>query len=225
MLKQDRFAICVDLGYRASDIVQANAVIWVEGPSDRIYLKHWINVAAPQLVEGIHYSIMFYGGRLLSHLSADDEEITEFIKLRDLNRHLAIVMDSDKPSPHARINSTKQRLKDEFSRGRGVAWVTKGREIENYIMYNRLQRAVQSVYETSYGGALSDAPYEHALHFQLAGTKRQKVDNPSIDTIQKVVDKVKVSRVVVADGVQDLDILDLRERIAELVEMINRAND
>ncbi|ROT43839.1 hypothetical protein CHR62_15615 [Pusillimonas sp. NJUB218] len=33
-------------------------------------LKHWIAAVAPELVEGLHYSIMFYGGRLLSHLSA-----------------------------------------------------------------------------------------------------------------------------------------------------------
>ncbi len=52
----------------------------------------------PDLREGIHYSIMFYGGRLLNHLSADDPDITEFIKLRRLNRHLAVVMDSDKAS-------------------------------------------------------------------------------------------------------------------------------
>ncbi len=69
-LKRERFAICVDLGHRASDIIQANAVIWVEGPSDRIYIKHWIGIVRPDLMEGVHYSIMFYGGRLLSHLTA-----------------------------------------------------------------------------------------------------------------------------------------------------------
>jgi energy-coupling factor transporter ATP-binding protein EcfA2 len=32
--------IGLELGMRASDLVQANAVIWVEGPSDRIYVRH-----------------------------------------------------------------------------------------------------------------------------------------------------------------------------------------
>jgi len=67
-----RSEICVDLGYHASDLVQANSIIWVEGPSDRIYLNHWIHALDNSLVEGIHYSIMFYGGRLLSHLSGND---------------------------------------------------------------------------------------------------------------------------------------------------------
>jgi predicted ATPase len=90
ILRSERFAICVDLGTRASDIVQANSVIWVEGPSDRIYINHWIKAEAPELVEGIHYSIMFYGGRLLSHLSANDDEVSEFISLGALNQNLAI---------------------------------------------------------------------------------------------------------------------------------------
>ena len=32
-----------DLGIRAADILQANFVLWVEGPSDRIYLNRWIS--------------------------------------------------------------------------------------------------------------------------------------------------------------------------------------
>lgn len=64
---RDRANVCADLGYRPSDMVQTNAVLWVEGPSDRIYLKHWIEKLAPgEFIEGTHYSVMFYGGALLS---------------------------------------------------------------------------------------------------------------------------------------------------------------
>lgn len=107
ILRSERFAICADLGAKASDILQSNAVIWVEGPSDRIYIKHWLQLVAPDLLEGIHFSIMFYGGRLLSHLSADDDAVSEFIALRSLNRHLAIVIDSDKDSPHSKSTLPK----------------------------------------------------------------------------------------------------------------------
>ena len=65
--------VCEDLGYHPSDLLQANCLIWVEGPSDRIYLNFWIKHFKPTLIEGIHYSIMFYGGRLLAHLSGDDK--------------------------------------------------------------------------------------------------------------------------------------------------------
>jgi hypothetical protein len=87
-----------ELGYRASDILQSNAVIWVEGPSDRIYVRHWIAAVDPTLAEGIHYSIMFYGGALIKHLSADDDALVDFIQLAKLNRNMVMVVDSDRAS-------------------------------------------------------------------------------------------------------------------------------
>ena len=93
--KGDQRKVCDELGYRASDILQANAVVWVEGPSDRIYLKRWVEALDDRLIEGVHYTIMFYGGGLVSHLSVDDSTIDDFIKLRDLNRNIAVLIDID----------------------------------------------------------------------------------------------------------------------------------
>lgn len=224
VLKKERYAICLDLGHRASDIVQSNAVIWVEGPSDRIYLNHWIGIAAPDLVEGVNYSIMFYGGRLLSHLAANDQEVSDFIQLRDLNRNVAILIDSDKKSPQAKINGTKQRLRDEFATHGGVAWITKGREIENYIDHARLQRAVASIYGARYARPLDGGPFDHALHYERSGPKVRRKAAPSLDLIETDVDKVKVSRAVADDGASDLDVLDLRERVGDIIALVRGAN-
>lgn len=143
--------VCSDLGYRPSDLVQANAVIWVEGPSDRIYIKHWLRLAAPDLVEGIHFSIMFYGGRLLNHLSALDPDVDRFISLRRLNRHLCIIIDSDKTGPGKKLNDTKTRVIKELDgrSGAGFAWVTDGRTIENYVPQPHLAKAVAVVASTA----------------------------------------------------------------------------
>ena len=110
--------ICNDLGYKASDLLQANCIIWVEGPSDRIYLNYWLNEKQPNLIEGVHYSIMFYGGRLFSHLTALDEDeisdrIEDFISVRKLNRNTVIMFDSDKDNSRARIN-LKKSVKREY---------------------------------------------------------------------------------------------------------------
>jgi len=227
ILPSEKFSICVDLGYKASDIIQANAVIWVEGPSDRIYIRHWIKALAPELVEGIHYSIMFYGGRLLNHLSANSDEINEFIALRALNQNLALVMDSDRKSSHDPINDTKKRLKEEFARGPGVAWITKGREIENYIDHGVLQAAVKDLYKVIYNKPCGGGIYDHALYFERSSPKRKRgkaipTDEPP-SLIEKEVDKVNVARAVCKLDA-DLSVLDLRQRISELVEMIKRAN-
>lgn len=92
----DSNSVLDDIGVQASDIMQSNAIIWVEGPSDRVYINKWINLSSKgKLVEGEHYQILFYGGRLLSHLTGNDEEL-ELINLFKANRHSIIVMDSDK---------------------------------------------------------------------------------------------------------------------------------
>lgn len=223
VLNKERFSICVDLGYKASDLVQANAVIWVEGPSDRIYIRRWLKEAAPELVEGIHYSIMFYGGRLLSHLSAGDDEIEDFISLRSLNRHVALVMDSDKETIDDSINSTKQRLIDEFSKHGGVAWLTEGREIENYVLHSELQAAVAEVYKTSYVKASKGGQFDHALYFRRQKTRGADGSEAAGEFWEKNVDKVKVAHTVCTNGAS-LDVLDLRERVEELVAMIREAN-
>jgi len=219
-----RFSICRDLGYKASDLVQSNAVIWVEGPSDRIYIRHWLAALDPDLVEGTHYSIMFYGGRLLSHLSVSDEEVKDFIELRRLNRHLAIVMDSDKKGAYSHVNKTKKRVLGEFDRDGGVGWLTAGREIENYVDPDMLHAALKECYAGVYAGPAEVGQYDHALHFtRLAPKARRSARAPDPSLVDESADKVKVAKLVCAREA-NLDVLDLRKRIAELVEMIQVAN-
>jgi predicted ATPase len=125
-----------DLGIRASDLLQANSVLWVEGPSDRILLKKWIGLVAPDLLEGIHFSIMFYGGRLLSHLSLGretSEAIEELICLLKINQYSAILIDSDRRKKGTRLGDTKQRIQAECETSGVYCWITDGREIENYL--------------------------------------------------------------------------------------------
>ena len=127
--------ILEDLDARASDILQANGVIWVEGPTDRIYLRKWIEIISNgKLREGTHYSILHYGGRLLSHIDASPpEEQTDLIKILVINRNVAVVIDSDKENPSDKINDTKLRIQKEVQQANGFVWVTAGREIENYL--------------------------------------------------------------------------------------------
>src|SRR5947208_15527999 len=126
-----------DLGIRAADVLQANFVVWIEGPSDRIYLNRWIGLMAPELVEGIDYSIMFYGGRLLSHLSLLRDELglsaEELIKLLRINQNYAIVIDSDRTRSDAEINETKTRRGKECKEDGVCCWGTAGREMVKHV--------------------------------------------------------------------------------------------
>lgn len=229
-----RVAICADLGYHASDILQANCVIWVEGPSDRIYLNHWIRSTehGQDLVEGIHYSIMFYGGRLLSHLSAHDDDVSDFISLQSINRYTTILIDSDKESDTDNLNKTKTRVQQEFdnSDGEGFAWITQGREIENYIRPERIWEAIQQVHSKALGPVLT-GQYDHIIEYygphdptsKKSSTKRPGPDIDGQQTEIRVADKVDIARKIVEHPV-DLDVLDLREKVGRLVEFIRTAN-
>jgi len=209
---RQKSAICEDLGYHPSDLIQSNCVIWVEGPSDRVYLNHWITSLDDSLIEGIHYSIMFYGGRLLSHLSGDDIDqlVDNFISLRRLNRRSLIVIDSDKRLAQSKINKTKQRLKAEFDKGPGYAWVTKGREIENYIEANVIKDAVKSV-----SPSLNLTSGFKTFDSMLAATNKRGQEAK--------VSKVEVANFVASKPV-NLSMLDLKAQMIKLMEFIKESN-
>lgn len=132
----DRKGILDDLDVRASDLLQSNGVIWVEGPSDRLYLNRWIEIFSDgELKEGAHYQCIFYGGRLLAHLTAENpEESTDaLIKLLLINKNVIMLIDSDKGLKQTPLNKTKKRIIEEMMKINSLCWVTKGKEIENYI--------------------------------------------------------------------------------------------
>ena len=128
----DKTEILDDLDVKASDLLQSNGIIWVEGPSDRIYIKRWLEIFTEnKLEEGKEYQFLYYGGRLLSQYSAQEE--TELISIITTNRNAAIAIDSDKRRGNESINDTKKRIVQEFKELNMFSWVTKGKEIENYL--------------------------------------------------------------------------------------------
>ena len=210
-----RSNVCADLGYHPSDLLQCNCLIWVEGPSDRLYLKFWLAQRAPALREGIDYSIMFYGGHLRAHLTADDiddaerSSVDDFISLRRLNRRMVMVIDSDKDNEGTELNETKKRLVEEFSKAPGIAWVTKGREIENYLSTEVIQSAIDALHG---GEGLKRAKGPFATLPKKKGGKN-------------TVNKVSMARHIIARGDSfDASVLDLAERLDELVAFIQESN-
>ena len=139
----DNKGILDDLDVRASDIMQSNGVVWLEGPSDRVYFNRWVELySGGEIREGAHYQCVFYGGRLLAHLSADDPYVDEdeAVKILRVNRNAIVIIDSDRRKPRQKINATKRRIISEIEQVGGMAWVTAGKEVENYVPVCTLQR-------------------------------------------------------------------------------------
>lgn len=173
-----------DIGAQPADLLQANYVIWVEGPSDRIYVNHWLSKVAPDLRENIDYTIMMYGGRLLNSCSADWEEQGELISLFRINTHFCALMDSDRPGPRKKINSTKSRIIKECEKTGCLSWVTDGRTIENYIPSEYLAEAIHNLYPGKKYRHKLDDKYTCPLDFTFTGVKTRP-------------DKIKIARQIV----------------------------
>ena len=126
-----------ELGIKASDLLQANGIIWVEGPSDRIYIKNWLNMQYPDMFEeGRDYQFVYYGGRLLAHYTAcdpTDEEVNNYINVLAVNSKAFFVMDSDQDSSEDSLDERKNHIIRKLEEKNISYWVTKGREIENYL--------------------------------------------------------------------------------------------
>ncbi|HHK5547688.1 TPA: ATP-dependent endonuclease [Bacillus thuringiensis] len=138
-----------ELGVRPSQLLLSNLVIWVEGPSDRIYIKRWIEcecMSGRKILEGVHYTFSFYGGKSLKYidvipLESSDEENVDCINVNLLSKYAIIVCDSDRSKKSdPTINTNAVRLKNKIRKQLTTEqskyihlWITHGREIENYI--------------------------------------------------------------------------------------------
>ena len=202
----DKQDILNDLGVKASDIFQSNGIIWVEGPSDRVYINKWLSLVDPSLKENVDYTFLFYGGRLLSHYSADESIPPEAIDILLTNRNSALIMDSDIKQEGDAINTTKQRIVNEFATNKFFCWVTKGREIENYInkdavnaLYPKANKAQIGLYEDFKDYISEEEPCFEGKKVKFAKDLSFKES--------------------------DLNVLDLKEKITILAETIRKWNE
>ncbi len=208
-----------DLGVRATDILQSNSIIWVEGPSDRIYLNRWLQLIAPELVEGVHYSIMFYGGRLLSHLSTERDEVTdELIDMLKINQHPVVMIDSDRKHAEDTVNTSKQRISDECNTSECICWITHGREIENYIASRVVTAACQELFGVPV--QFEEKPFE-----KFDDALDQALKNAGFEKGCKYgADKVKFAKVFAEHfELEDMS-SQLKERVSGVVDKIRSWN-
>lgn len=200
--------ILMSLGVRASDILQSNAVIWVEGPSDRIYINKWIELYSKgTLKENIHYQILFYGGRLLSHLTGKVDESNELIQLFRANLHSIIVIDSDKTDSKKRINQTKLRIKKEFMQNQAIVWITQGKEIENYLSRN--------IFNKVYKVNKQIGQYEKIDDFLNENSRKKNIGKYYVTN--KASESISIAKEMTRE---DINILDLETPISTIVKQI-----
>ncbi|HQM02248.1 MAG TPA: AAA family ATPase [Ruminococcus flavefaciens] len=200
-----------DLDVRAGDLLQSNGIIWVEGPSDKVYIKHWLEIWGDEdLVDGVDYQFLYYGGRILSHFTAKpDSKDDNLINILTTNRNAVIVIDSDICGKKKGINVTKTRIKKEFEEVKMFCWITKGKEIENYVPVEAINKA--------YADKTIENQCEQYQFFPDYIKEKLNINN---------FDKVAFAHTVVKhiNDENSKDILDLKERVIELCKIIKLWN-
>lgn len=217
LTSQDKYLACKNIGYKSSDLLQTNCIIWVEGPSDRIYLLNWINSREPKWREGEHFSIMFYGGKLLSHLTTEHEEVTDLIQILPICRNCAIIIDSDRSSSNQNLRNTKVRIIDEIKNVNGFYWVTTGREIESYYSNKDRDNAILSIHKKAVKTSATGNRYSKPIDYWV-GTKT--------DENHRTADKVKLAKHLTSseNSIEPRDDMNFETQIGALIEFIKNSN-
>jgi len=203
-----------DLGVKASDILQSNGVIWVEGPSDRIYINKWIELwSNKKYKEGMNYQCVFYGGRLLSNTTFNDENVDNLINLMNVNKNSIILIDSDKTSRAKPVNDTKKRIEKEYLKNNQFCWITKGKEIENYVP--------KSIIDTFYEKDVEDN-FEQYSTIDIFLDKYQdnegeKFKRSKIKYAQEYIEKMTLDNIK--------DILDLDDNMKKVIKELDKWNN
>ncbi|MNO38361.1 hypothetical protein D3C76_284630 [compost metagenome] len=149
---QDFYSLFDKLGIRPSQLLLSNFNIWIEGPSDRIYLNYWIHrFSNGTLVEGKHYTFVMYGGANLAHY---DLVFNDLINILSVGYHTAIICDSDlsnkRDTIKDRVQSIKDRIEEKDLKDYSMLWITEGREIENYVPKKLFEEVLASEFKRHY---------------------------------------------------------------------------
>jgi len=203
----DKIKILDDLDVRASDLFQSNGIIWVEGPSDRIYIKKWLEIFYDcKYEEGNHYQFLYYGGKLLAHYTTENnQEREELINILTTNRNSVVIIDSDKHNETDVINDTKTRIQTEFWTNNLFCWVTKGKEIENYISFSDIEKA------------FGKTGLQQCRQYELF---QEYIKDTDSNFSCRKVDFAKKMR----DSISSANILDLKVKIEEIYKQIQKWN-
>ena len=144
-------SVLQELGINNSSVFLTNSTVWIEGPTDRIYIKALLECLQKtrpiKALEDTHFSFVEYAGSNLAHWTWEnmDSEEGEHINATKVCGQALVIADADVKGK-ARWN----RLTEE---GGFTPLITLGKEIESMIPAEILCRVLNHPFEGSY-------PYE-----------------------------------------------------------------
>jgi predicted ATPase len=153
-VKSGDLQILQQLGVHNSSVFLANCSIWVEGITDRMYVKAYLQAyldhieeervkkgeKEPKLnwKEDRHYSFFEYAGSNIVHYDFDNEEESELINAKFLAKNVMLIADADM-GKEAKHDKFKEQLKEKYIK-------LTVREIENLLSAKQLKSALPNLY-------------------------------------------------------------------------------
>lgn len=171
----DNRGILKDLDYKASDVLLSNGVIWVEGPSDSIYLELLLDLYKKKVdrsnninhcVQSLSTAIWKYAGFTDFNWADVDAEIeNRIISLAKINHNHLVVLDRDNNYEYLRPSEW-----DSFKNGNGK---NKARLISESMKFANQD---ESLLNTNYGDTndgklffwINDGTFETYLEYFIS---------------------------------------------------------
>ena len=227
-----KYSLLLDLGVKPSSLFESNAILWVEGPSDAIYLRAWLSLCddASEIIEGLHYTFAFHAGALLDKFFIDWKgegrcDNNYIVDLCSLHPNFFVMADRDAADGEYG-HGYLERLAADPNAGR-ILWVSAGKEIENYLPVWLFERYLttrasprREVQKTVSSDACKADPFWKILN-RIAGE----------DVLADYPNKVRFAEWASAElrspppGEDALDVLDLRAQLRRVVAFIKAQSD
>lgn len=219
------------LGVRVSSVFLVNATVWVEGITDRLYLREMLRLyvaskdgdaAFRRMEEDTHYSFVEYGGSNITHWSFLQKEAHP-IEVKRLCSNSVLMIDED---DSAKAGTAKhKRRADLASALADRLLVTAGREVENMLPERVVSAVLKRYSETDAAvakvtrGAYRDEPLGAWLDTHLGSTKaRTSGYGDDSGTVKGKTDFCERAIDAMREG--DFTFADLPPEVQRLVERI-----
>lgn len=148
-------SVLQELGVRNSAVLLSNCTIWVEGITDRFYIRRFLKVFQEseshpdlkQFKEDIHYSFVEYSGGNITHWSFLDEDETEAdeghasMNAEKICSTLFLISDKDGDDKRPRQEKLKEVLGERY-------YCLECKEIENILSADTIKEVIAE-YEKS----------------------------------------------------------------------------
>jgi len=145
-IQGDDRRVLQSLGARSSAMYLTKAVIWVEGVTDRLYLREFLRKylidQKPILKEDKHYVFAEVGGACVVHWNFDEDgeaALAHEIKAARICGDNFLVLDGDNAGKGRREQTFRDQLGDNF-------YLLNAKEIENLLPASAVKAAVQKLY-------------------------------------------------------------------------------